>query len=63
MATVKPQDREILQEDVQALLANQKPQAVSADPPMPDRNWVRMSSLPLCSASLRRARSNSFRTV
>ncbi len=33
MATVKPQDREILQEDVQALLANQKPQTVSADPP------------------------------
>ena len=33
MASVKPQDREILQEDVQALLANQKPQAVSADPP------------------------------
>jgi hypothetical protein len=33
MASVKPQDREILQEDVQALLANQKPQAVSAEPP------------------------------
>jgi hypothetical protein len=33
MATAKPQDREILHEDVQALLANQKPQAVSADPP------------------------------
>jgi hypothetical protein len=33
MASVKPQDREILQEDVQALMANQKPQAVSADPP------------------------------
>jgi hypothetical protein len=33
MATVKPQDREILQEDMQAVLANKKPQAVSADPP------------------------------
>jgi hypothetical protein len=33
MATVKQQDREILQEDVQTLLANQKPQAVSAEPP------------------------------
>jgi hypothetical protein len=33
MADVKPQDRQILQEDVQALLANQKPQAVSAEPP------------------------------
>lgn len=33
MATVKQQDREILQEDVQALLANQKPQAASTQPP------------------------------
>ena len=33
MADIKPQDRQILQEDVQALLANQKPQAVSAEPP------------------------------
>lgn len=33
MATVKPQDREILQEDMQAVLANKKPQSVSADPP------------------------------
>jgi hypothetical protein len=33
MASVKPPDREILQEDAQALLANQKAQAVSADPP------------------------------
>jgi hypothetical protein len=33
MASIKPQDREILQKDVQALLANQKPQAVSAEPP------------------------------
>jgi hypothetical protein len=32
MATVKPQDRDILREDVQALLANQKP-AASATPP------------------------------
>jgi hypothetical protein len=35
MATVKQPDREILQEDVQALLANQKPQAASAQPPNP----------------------------
>jgi hypothetical protein len=33
MATVKQQDREILQEDVQAILANQKPQAASTEPP------------------------------
>jgi hypothetical protein len=33
MATVKQQDREILQEDVQAILANQKPQAASTQPP------------------------------
>jgi hypothetical protein len=33
MATVKQQDREILHEDVQTLLANQKPQAASAQPP------------------------------
>jgi hypothetical protein len=33
MATVKQQDREILQEDVQAMLANQKPQAASTEPP------------------------------
>jgi DNA repair exonuclease SbcCD ATPase subunit len=33
MATVKPQDREILQEDMQAVLANKKPQDASADPP------------------------------
>jgi hypothetical protein len=33
MASVKSPDRETLQEDVQALLANQKPQAVSAEPP------------------------------
>ena len=33
MASVKPQDREILQEDAQALMANKKPQAVAADPP------------------------------
>lgn len=33
MASVKPQDREILQEDMQAVLANKKPQAASADPP------------------------------
>jgi hypothetical protein len=33
MATVKQQDRETLQEDVQALLANQKPQAASVQPP------------------------------
>jgi hypothetical protein len=32
MASVKPQDREILQEDMQAVLANKKPQAAS-DPP------------------------------
>jgi hypothetical protein len=35
MATVKQQDREILQEDVQTLLANQKPQAASAQPSNP----------------------------
>jgi hypothetical protein len=33
MSSVKPQDREILQEDVQALLANQKPRSTSEDPP------------------------------
>jgi hypothetical protein len=33
MATVKQQDREILHEDVQALLANQKPQAATTQPP------------------------------
>lgn len=33
MASVKPQDREILQEDMQAVIANKKPQAMSADPP------------------------------
>jgi hypothetical protein len=33
MATVKPQDREMLHEDLQALMANQKPQAASAQPP------------------------------
>lgn len=33
MADVKPQDREILQEDMQAVLANKKPQSVSAGPP------------------------------
>ena len=33
MAEVKPQDRQILQEDMQALLANQKPQGASAEPP------------------------------
>jgi hypothetical protein len=35
MATVKQPDRETLQEDVQALLANQKPQGASAQPPNP----------------------------
>jgi hypothetical protein len=33
MADVKPQDRQILQEDVQVLLANKKPQGVSDEPP------------------------------
>lgn len=33
MATVKPQDRVTLQEDMQAVLANKKPQDASADPP------------------------------
>src|ERR1700748_2022816 len=33
MSTVKPQDREILREDMQAVLANKKPQAASGDPP------------------------------
>jgi hypothetical protein len=33
MASVKPQDREILQEDMQTVLANKKPQAASSDPP------------------------------
>src|ERR1700759_5395978 len=33
MATVKQPDRGILQEDAQALLANKKPQDVSAQPP------------------------------
>ncbi len=33
MATVKQPDRQTLQEDMQTVMANQKPQAVSADPP------------------------------
>jgi hypothetical protein len=63
MAAVKQPDRGILQEDAQTLLANKKPQEASAHPPAPGKNWARMSSSLSCSASRRRSRLSSFRTV